>query len=63
MRKVFLGYSEAEKDFYRESYSQRDLQKKRKDAVAELGLDQTKKLFLYQVEAEGPAASIMPCSM
>ena len=28
-----------------------------------LGLMQTKKLFLYQVEAEEPAASIMPCSM
>lgn len=52
-----------QKDFYRESYSQRDHAEKRKDAVAELGLDANKKLFLYQVEAEGPAASIMPCSM
>jgi UDP-N-acetylglucosamine--N-acetylmuramyl-(pentapeptide) pyrophosphoryl-undecaprenol N-acetylglucosamine transferase len=71
VRKVFLGYSEAEKYFGGSSKKiftgnpirSEIMQKNVRMLLLSLGLMQTKKLFLYQVEAEGHAASIMPCSM
>lgn len=71
VRKVFLGYSEAEKYFGGSSKKiftgnpirSEIMQKNVRMLLLSFGLMQTKKLFLYQVEAEGPAASIMPCSM
>ena len=44
-------------------FAARSCRKNVRMLLLSLGLMQTKKLFLYQVEAEGPAASIMPCSM
>lgn len=71
VRKVFLGYSEAEKYFGGSSKKiftgnpirSEIMQKNIRMLLLSWGLMQIKKLFLYQVEAEGPAASIMPCSM
>ena len=43
-----------QKDFYRESYSQRDHAEKRKDAVAELGLDANKNYSCIRWKPRGP---------
>ena len=71
VRKVFLGIvrpknilAVRQKRFLQGIlFAARSCRKNVRMLLLSLGLMQTKKLFLYQVEAEGPAASIMPCSM